>query len=74
MDEGVPCTCVVGGSKEIESRTNICVSYVGYSKSYRGGYVYNPMYKKVIVLKNVQFLEEDYKWDHGPRSNFALQK
>ena len=48
--------------------------FVGYPKGTRGCLFYIPSDKKVFVLTNATFLEDDYMTNFKPRSKVVLEE
>ena len=69
------CTTHVlkGKTGKLEPRTEVCL-FVGYPKGTRGGLFYNPQDKKVFVLTNATFLENDYMENFKPQSRVVLEE
>ena len=62
-----------GKTGKLEPRTEVCM-FVGYPKGTRGGLFYSPSDKKVFVLTNATFLEDDYMTNFKPRNKVVLEK
>ena len=62
-----------GKTRKLEPRIEVCM-FVGYPKGIRGGLFYSPSDKKVFVLTNETFLEDDYMTNFKPRSKVVLEE
>ena len=62
-----------GKTRKLEPRKEVCM-FVGYPKGIRGGLFYIPSDKKVFVLTNATFLEDDYMTNFKPRSKVVLEE
>ena len=70
---GCPAHVLKGKTEKLEPRTEVCM-FVGYPKSIKGGSFYSPSDKKVFVLTNATFLEDDYMTNFKPRSKVVLEE
>ena len=70
---GCPTHVLKGNSWKLEPRIEVCM-FVGYPKGIRGGFFYSPSDKKVFVLTNAIFLEDDYMTNFKPRSKIVLEE
>ena len=64
---------MVQKQQKFESRTEMCM-FIGYPKETRGGILYNPKEKKVIVSTHATFLEADYMNNFKPKSKVVLEE
>ena len=62
-----------GKTGKLEPRTKVCM-FVGYPKGTRGGLFYSPTDKKVFVLTNATFLQDDYMINFKPHSKVVLEE
>ena len=64
---------VKGKTGKLEPGTEVCL-FVGYPKGTRVGLFYSPQDKKVFVLSNATFLENDYMANFRPQSRVVLEE
>ena len=70
---GCPAHVLKGKTEKLEPHIEVCM-FVGYPKGTRGGLFYSPSNKKVFVLKNETFLEDDYMKNFKPHSKVVLEE
>ena len=70
---GCPAHLLKGKTGKLEPRIEVCM-FVGYPKGTRGGLFYSPSDKKLFVLTNATFLEDDYMINFKPHSNVVLEE
>ena len=68
-----PTHVLKGKTGKLEPCTKVCM-FIGYPKGTRGGLFYSPSDKKVFVLTNATFLEDDYMTNFKPRRKVVLEE
>ena len=57
----------------MESCIEMCI-FIGYLEGTRGGILYNPKEKKVLVITHATFLADDYMKNFKPKSKVGFKE